>query len=428
MAAGIGRKRYFKDLSRREYIEKAYEIIEQEGEDAVSIRRMAKEFGCSTTSMYRYFENIEELTYYANLIYLDEYLSKLEHMEKTWKNILDMHVGIWEAYADTAFRHPRAFDVIFFSRTSRHLTNAIREFYEMFPERIDIVSPYLQVMLQSTELGSRDMVMVRRCVEAGAVQEKDAELLCHMVCFLYKGYLKDILDYGIAEEEIPGRVRQFTNEIQRITELCATEKGKEMLREMENGESYIVYTRQDKRVLEAVERDGVYRVKEEFVRAKNDSISDLYIRLYTWLTEELKTRIHVPEGCRFPIWLSMHEEMRLRNTENTVCLKLRIPKDQVYVMSEYAWGYRVNQMYVPESPEDEKSFNEELVRNGIGNEAELVTGQLGNFYPLLKRKILGSFSRVFSLKPRGPFDELGVCYEIRKEWVLDVERGDEKEN
>ena len=135
--------------------------------------------------------------------------------------------------------------------------------------------------------------------------------------------------------------------------------------------------------------------------------------------------MEIPTEFRFPIWLSMHAEMRLRNTENTVCLKLSIPRDRVFVFSEYAWGYRVNQMYVPLSPEDEKAFNQELKRYGIGNEAELVTGSLGNYYPLLKRKILDSFSRVFQLKPRGAFDELGVCFELKREWILAAEEATE---
>ena len=225
------RKKYFKDLSRKDYIERAYEIIEREGVEAVSIRRMAREFGCSSTSMYRYFTNVEELIYYANIIFLDEYLQRLKEQESGWKDIWDRHFGIWEGYCRTAFDHPRAFNILFFSTTSKKLTNAIREFYEMFPERINIVSHYLQVMLQSTDLLERDMVMVRRCVEEGVIKPENAGKMNHMVCFLYKGYLKDILDYGIKKEEIEPRVRQFGEEIREIAMVLATDRGRELLRQ-----------------------------------------------------------------------------------------------------------------------------------------------------------------------------------------------------
>ena len=119
-----------------------------------------------------------------------------------------------------------------------------------------------------------------------------------------------------------------------------------MSKETANG-YYTVYTRQSKKVLEELEKTGEYRVKEEYIRMKNDSISEYYLKLYRWFAERCRERIDVPKGCSLPIWLSMHDEYRLRNTEDTVCFTLRIPREKVHVISEYAWGFRVNYMYVP---------------------------------------------------------------------------------
>ena len=182
-----------------------------------------------------------------------------------------------------------------------------------------------------------------------------------------------------------------------------------------------VYTRQSKKVLEELYESGTYRVKEAYIRAKNDSISEYYLKLYRWFAGRCRERTEVPKGCEFPIWLSMHDTYRLRNTEDTVSLTLRIPKEQVFVISEYAWGFRVNDMYVPLNQEDESSFNRELKRYGIENEMELVTGPLGNYYPNLKKKITASWERVFEMEPKTPEDELGICYELRREWIQDIE-------
>lgn len=58
---------YFKGLSKKDYIRKTQGIIQAEGRESASIRRIAREMGCSSTSLYRYFENQEELIYYADL-------------------------------------------------------------------------------------------------------------------------------------------------------------------------------------------------------------------------------------------------------------------------------------------------------------------------------------------------------------------------
>ena len=193
-----------------------------------------------------------------------------------------------------------------------------------------------------------------------------------------------------------------------------------MSKETANG-YYTVYTRQSKKVLEELEKTGEYRVKEEYIRMKNDSISEYYLKLYRWFAERCRERIDVPQGCSLPIWLSMHDEYRLRNTEDTVCFTLRIPREKVHVISEYAWGFRVNYMYVPFNLEDERAFNEELKRYGIENEMALVTESLGNYYPMLKKRIISSWDRVFELEPNSPADELGVCFERQREWIENIE-------
>ena len=73
---------YFKDLSRKDYVELASRIIKEEGVGAVSIRRMAAELGCSSASMYRYFDNLDELLFYAQLDALNEYILDLSIRER----------------------------------------------------------------------------------------------------------------------------------------------------------------------------------------------------------------------------------------------------------------------------------------------------------------------------------------------------------
>ena len=85
------------------------------------------------------------------------------------------------------------------------------------------------------------------------------------------------------------------------------------------------------------------------------------------------------------------------------------------------WGYRVNYMYVPLDPADERRHNEELQRMGIGNEAALVSGPKGNFYPLMKQKILKSWDRVF-VPSENMDNNVGTIWEIKPEWIRGVDR------
>ena len=123
-------EKYFKGLTRRDYIAKANEIIHQEGIGAVTIRRIAKEMDCSTASLYRYFDSRDELLYYAELGELNYYIQRLNAAEKHWKNVWDIYVGVWYCYSMEAFRKPEAYNLLFFENNNNKLRVSIREYYK----------------------------------------------------------------------------------------------------------------------------------------------------------------------------------------------------------------------------------------------------------------------------------------------------------
>ena len=189
---------------------------------------------------------------------------------------------------------------------------------------------------------------------------------------------------------------------------------------IEEDEYVTLWTRQVSEILDEIKECGVYKVKEEYIRKKNDTISDYYLKLYKWFTGEAKRYIAVKGD--YPIWLSVADEFRLRPVEDTVTLKLRVPSKEVLLCNYDAWGYTVNYFYVPLDEADKARHKEELVKNGLVSDDELFLTSKGNFYPLLKREVVKSWERIFTLKPA----DLNAClvavtWEIKSEWIEEVE-------
>ena len=186
-------------------------------------------------------------------------------------------------------------------------------------------------------------------------------------------------------------------------------------------EEYLtLWTRQVSEMLGEIKDYGVYKVKEEYIRKKNDTISDYYLKLYKWFTGEAKKYIDAKGD--YPIWLSVADEFRLRPVEGTVTLRLRVPSKEVLLCNYDAWGYTVNYFYVPLDEADKARHREELTKNGLVSDDELFLTSKGNFYPLLKREVVKSWERIFTLKPT----DLKAClvavtWEIKKEWIEVVE-------
>ena len=184
-----------------------------------------------------------------------------------------------------------------------------------------------------------------------------------------------------------------------------------------------LWTRQVSEIMKEIEENGIYKVKEEYIRKKNDTISDYYLSLYKWFTREAKKYIEVADKYLYPIWFNVSDEFRLRPVEGTVTLKLKIPSKDLLLCNYDAWGYAVNYFYVPLNEADKLRHKEELVKYGLTSDDELFLTSKGNFYTLLKREVEKSWERIFTLKPT----DMKAClvattWEIKKEWIEEVER------
>lgn len=214
---------YFKDLNRKDYVVLASKIIKEEGIGAISIRRLANDLGCSSASMYRYFKNMDELLFYAQLEALNEYILDLSKREKDWKDIWDAYFGVWESYAGEAFKNPQAFEAIFYRNLNKNLGEALKEYYDMFPDAIVKVSPMIKEMLEVPSYYERDFYMCSHLIKEGEITYEHAVRLNHILCTLFLGYFKFVQEHGVEPETIPGLVDRFISESKEITQLYASD-------------------------------------------------------------------------------------------------------------------------------------------------------------------------------------------------------------
>lgn len=207
---------YFKGLNKKDYIQKTREIIDKEGVEAISIRRIAREMGCSSASLYRHFDNLTELIYFAEMHTLTGFIERLNEAEKKWDNIWDYYVGIWDCYSREAFRHPLAYNLLFLQFDNAKLNISFKEYYQMFPEAFENANQFFMEMLETSDFMGRDFQICKKCVAEGVLDYDDAVRLNRQACLLYEGYFKYVFDHKIPEEEIDTYVEKFVDDIDWI--------------------------------------------------------------------------------------------------------------------------------------------------------------------------------------------------------------------
>ena len=148
-------KELLKQQNRIRFIQAAQELIENEDLEKVSIRRIAEKAGFHNSTIYLYFEDVDQLILLSSLKYFNEYSKALSELSTKDLTPLETFIKIWNFFVQTVFRKPKIFYNFFFGKHSENLTRIMKQYYELFPEEQDEYSPEIEDMYYGQNIHER---------------------------------------------------------------------------------------------------------------------------------------------------------------------------------------------------------------------------------------------------------------------------------
>lgn len=208
-----------KELQRRRkmayFIDAAYQIIEQEGVENLTIRKVADLAGYNSATIYNYFTNLEHLISYAAIKYLKDYYLSLEEYIKNAQNARERFILIWEKFCIHSYERPEIYRIIFFSGQSVY--EIFTDYYTIFPADFGEHSFVTLPMLSEHNIFTRNKKSLEFLVEEGFLLEKDMDEVNEMIISLYRGILALIIERKSEEVlNIDKEVKKTVDYIERI--------------------------------------------------------------------------------------------------------------------------------------------------------------------------------------------------------------------
>lgn len=185
-------------------------------------------------------------------------------------------------------------------------------------------------------------------------------------------------------------------------------------------EKVTLWTRQDKRSLNDLEKNGLIRISRGHLEEKFDLIADHIIFLYKWFVNEAEKRVQKPEGVEFPIWCSISEDYMLRPTINEIVYVLEVDKDKILYFDGIKWDYVLNHHYVPKDEKDAEEYLKDIESKGYKNSYSFLDEKTAHFYPEERKRVMDSWARVFEIDKWDIFRIQANIWEIRPEMIKDI--------
>ena len=173
----------------RAFINSVRKVINEEGIENVTIRKIAKVAGYNSASIYNYFDNLNQLIFFGSISFLDDYVKAIPFYLNKSDDELEQYKLIWKCFVENSFENPQIFYAIFTENIGDSCENLFKKYYQLFPEELDNIPKRYIPMLLESELSKRCSIHIKPCIEAGYFTTDLAEEVDERVRLIYHGML-----------------------------------------------------------------------------------------------------------------------------------------------------------------------------------------------------------------------------------------------
>jgi AcrR family transcriptional regulator len=179
------------------FIDATVQIIEEEGIQNVTIRKVADLAGYNSATIYNYFGELSHLIFFASMKFLKPYTAELPHYMSKGKDPLERYLLLWECFCKYSFQKPQIYYAIFSSDLGIKPHKMMQEYYEIFPNDLLNLPEDLVPMVLESSISQRDRIALEKCVAAGLIKSENAEKINEMNLLVWQGMQTMLLNQRI---------------------------------------------------------------------------------------------------------------------------------------------------------------------------------------------------------------------------------------
>lgn len=174
------------------FVNATKELIDKEGIENVTARKVALLTGYNVATAYKYFNNLNHIIFFASMKYYNKYIQDLPNYINENNSSLKNYLEIWRCFCVHAFNNPKIFKSLFLDQQSHQVHDIMKHYYELFPDDFKELPEVLLPMLSRDCIVDRDIAILKLCVDDGYIRKDDLEKLSGNILIFFEGLLMKV--------------------------------------------------------------------------------------------------------------------------------------------------------------------------------------------------------------------------------------------
>ena len=190
----MGRSRYTEE--ERIQITAAFlsctrQIIDREGLDALTIRRVAQCAGFNSATLYLYFKDIDELITMACIGYLEDYFHTLTEEFPEDTDPRAHYRRVWRVFITQAFAHPEIFLHLFFRQHSLPMHEILAHYNQLTASHPTLYGVSVPQLLMAGSLPDWNLHLMQPLIDSQYIPASQAGMINELMLCYFKKLLED---------------------------------------------------------------------------------------------------------------------------------------------------------------------------------------------------------------------------------------------
>ncbi|MGE7903424.1 TetR/AcrR family transcriptional regulator [Peribacillus sp. NPDC094092] len=197
------------------FIDATAKLIKEEGIKNISIRKIAKEAGYTSSTIYNYFSEVSHLIFFAGMRFLDDYNEDLPKYTARGKDPLEKYLLGWECFCDHSFREPELYHAIFIADLGEHPEELLKYYSSIYKSDTIQLPEELEGILTEQNLSKRSRSVLEKYAEKGVFKKEDVEKLSEITILIWQGMITSLLNNRVTytSEEASRKTMEYIRDV-----------------------------------------------------------------------------------------------------------------------------------------------------------------------------------------------------------------------
>lgn len=212
----------------RYFLDAATEMIEENGINHVTIRKIADRAGFTSSTAYNYFKDLSHLKFFASMRFTKDYITDLPEYLNKGENTIESWLYSWECFCKHSFERPEIYELIFMEDLGGSVDDLLKDYYKIYKEDLIGLPDEIKPIVLELNFSKRSSLYLQDAVDEGFILQEDVALLADTTLMIWKGMMNTVLNRrrSYTKEEAVRQTLSFVYEF--VRRVVVTDKQKEV--------------------------------------------------------------------------------------------------------------------------------------------------------------------------------------------------------